>query len=56
MTPTASLLAGLACLAAWVVLAFVVRVPSGLVHALLAAGAGLLVRWLALRDTPPAPR
>jgi hypothetical protein len=39
-------------LVGWIILAFVVQVPSGLVHLLLAAGVTLLVRWIALRDAP----
>ncbi|HEX5632947.1 MAG TPA: hypothetical protein VFX50_06945 [Gemmatimonadales bacterium] len=54
MTPTVSLLLGTALLAAWLVLTFVVPTGTGLVHALLAAGVLLLVRWIALRDGAPA--
>ncbi len=39
-----TLLAAVAALVLWVVLAFVVHVPSGWVHLLLAAGVLLLVR------------
>jgi uncharacterized membrane protein len=39
-----SLVLGLLCLILWVVLAFVVPVGAGWVHALLAAGVLLLVR------------
>lgn len=39
-----TLVAAVAALVAWVVLAFVVRVPAGWVHLFLAAGVLLLVR------------
>ncbi|HEX5819856.1 MAG TPA: hypothetical protein VFY20_13300 [Gemmatimonadales bacterium] len=52
MTPKLSLLVALPVLLAWTVLTFIVGTPSGWVHALLAAGVLLLVRWLALRDEP----
>jgi uncharacterized membrane protein len=52
MPPKLSLLAALPALLAWTVLTFIVGTPSGWVHALLAAGVLLLVRWLALKDEP----
>lgn len=48
MSPTVSLVAGVASLLLWVVLAFVMPVASGVVHLLLAAGTVLLIRWYAL--------
>lgn len=54
MTPKLSLLVAVPALLAWAVLTFVLAVPSGWVHALLAAGVLLLLRWLALRDDPAA--
>ena len=50
MTPTVSLAVAVAALLAWATLTFVVPVGTGLVHALLAVGVLLLVRWIALRD------
>ena len=52
MPQSFTLLAALALLAAWIVLTFVTPLGVGAVHLLLAAGVTLLVRWLALRDTP----
>jgi uncharacterized membrane protein len=52
MTPKLSLLVALPALLAWIVLTFIVGTPSGWVHALLAAGVLLLVRWMALKDEP----
>jgi hypothetical protein len=54
MSLTATLVLALVSLVLWVVLAFVVPVGAGAVHLLLAAGTTLLVRWIALRDTPGA--
>jgi len=48
-----TLAAALVSLIAWVVFAFILKVGSGAIHLLLAAGATLLVRWWALRT--PAP-
>ena len=48
MSPAVSLVAAVASLLLWIVLAFVVAVPSGVVHLLLAAGVVFLVRWFAL--------
>ncbi|MDH3496285.1 MAG: hypothetical protein OER21_05955 [Gemmatimonadota bacterium] len=42
-------LAAVACLGLWVVLAFVLAVPSGWVHVPLAAGALVIVRAAVLR-------
>lgn len=42
---TFALPAALLALALWAVLAFVVQVPAGAVHLLLALGATLLVYW-----------
>lgn len=44
-----TLLAAVASLAAWVVFAFILKVGSGAINLLLAAGGILLVRWWALR-------
>ena len=52
MSPRLSLLLAVPLLLVWAVLTFVVGTPSGWIHALLAAGVLLLVRWLALRDMP----
>jgi hypothetical protein len=49
MSSRTSVLLAVAALALWYVLAFVVAVPSGAVHLLLAAGVMLAVRWWALR-------
>lgn len=49
MSSRNSLMLALAALVLWFVLAFVVAVPSGAVHLLLAAGVVLAVRWWALR-------
>ena len=51
MSPRTSLVAALALLVVWAVLTFVVAPATGLIHALLAAGVLLLVRWIALRET-----
>lgn len=40
----------IAALAAWIVLGFVVRVPSGWVHAFLAVGAVLVARGIVAWD------
>ena len=50
MSPRISLVAALVLPLAWAGLTFVVPPATGLIHALLAAGVLLLVRWLALRD------
>ena len=50
MPPKLSLLVALPTLLAWTVLTFLVGTPNGWVHALLAAGVLLLVRWIALKD------
>jgi uncharacterized membrane protein len=50
MPPKLSLLVALPTLLVWTVLTFVVGAPNGWVHALLAAGVLLLVRWIALKD------
>jgi len=50
MPPKLSLLVALPLLLVWTVLTFVVGTTHGWVHALLAAGVLLLVRWIALRD------
>lgn len=52
MSPKLSLLVALPALLAWSVLTFLVGTASGWVHALLAVGVLLLVRWIALRDEP----
>ncbi len=46
---TAALVLALATLVAWIILAFVVAIPSGIVHALLAVGVTLLIYWWAIR-------
>ena len=51
-----TLLGALACLVAWAALTFIVQVPSGLIHVLLAAGVILIIRWYALRDSTVAGR
>jgi hypothetical protein len=43
-----SIAGGVACLGLWIVLAFVVAIPSGWVHLPLAIGAVLIARGLAL--------
>ena len=48
MSSTVSLVAGVASLLLWILLAFVMPVASGVVHLLLAAGTVLLIRWYAL--------
>jgi len=53
MRPTLSLMLALPALLIWAILTFVVGVPTGWVHVLLAAGVLLLVRWLALRGDEP---
>ena len=40
-----SLIVAMVSLAAWIVLAFIVPVTAGAVHALLALGTTALVRW-----------
>ena len=45
----ATLAIAIVCLAAWIVLGFVVPIGIGAVHLLLAIGTLLLVRWWALR-------
>jgi hypothetical protein len=50
-----TLLASLACLAAWVVLVFITPVGLGIVHLLLGLGAVLWVRWWALRPLDGKP-
>lgn len=52
MPQSLTLSLAIVALVGWIILAFVVQVPSGLVHLLLAAGVTLLVRWIALRDAP----
>lgn len=47
-------LAAATCLAVWIVLAFVVAVPSGWVHALLAVGVLVLVRAIVSADAERA--
>jgi len=49
----ATLVASIACLGAWVLLAYVRPVGLGVVHLLLAAGAALWIRWWALRPVGP---
>lgn len=49
MSSRAALVLALLSLAAWFILAFVVRLEVGAVHLLLAAGVGLAIRWWALR-------
>jgi hypothetical protein len=49
MSSRATLFLSLAALAAWFVLAFVIRVQAGAVHLLLGAGVILAVRWWAIR-------
>ena len=44
-----TLLAALATLVLWIILAFVVALPTGLIHVLLALSVTLLVRWYALQ-------
>lgn len=46
MSPT--LVAAIVSLVLWVVLAFVLRLPSGVVHLPLAIGTTLWVRWWAV--------
>ncbi len=50
------LLAAVLLLAAWFVLTFVIPLGLGIVHLLLAVGLTLLIRWWALRDSPPSNR
>ncbi|MEK6688712.1 MAG: hypothetical protein AABZ01_09670 [Gemmatimonadota bacterium] len=50
------LLAALVLIAAWFVLTFVLPLGLGIVHILLAVGLTLLIRWWALRDSPPSSR
>ncbi len=45
----ATLAIAIVCLAAWIVVGFVVPIGIGAVHLLLAIGSLLLVRWWALR-------
>lgn len=47
-SPTLALAAAVLSLILWIVLAFVVAVPAGAVHLLLALGATLLVYWWAV--------
>ena len=54
MSPRLSLLVAVPMLLVWLVLTYFVGTPSGWVHALLAVGVLLLVRWIALRDGEPA--
>jgi hypothetical protein len=49
-----SILGGVACLGVWIVLAFVVAIPSGWVHLPLAVGVGLIARGLVLAQPPGA--
>jgi hypothetical protein len=44
-----TLVIAIACLALWIVFAFVIPIGVGAVHLLLAVGTVLLVRWWALR-------
>ena len=49
MTPARwSALGAVVCLVLWIVLAFVVAIPSGWVHAALALGSVLIARAIAL--------
>jgi hypothetical protein len=48
MSPAVSLIAAVAALLLWLVLAFAVPVTAGAVHLLLAAAVVLFVRWYAL--------
>ena len=50
------LIGAIVALVAWFVLTFVIKTGLGLVHALLAAGVVLLIRWWALRYPAPDQR
>ena len=51
-----TLLAGLVLIVAWVVFTFILKVGSGAVGLLLAAGATLVVRWWALKPPVGEPQ
>lgn len=48
MPQALTLVLAILTLAAWVVLAFILKTGSGAIHLLLAVGVTLLVRWIAL--------
>ncbi len=52
MTSRSALIAGVVALAAWVVLAFVMTIPSGWVHLPLAVGAMLIAVAIVLSPVP----
>ena len=52
MPQALTLAAAVVALVLWVVFAFILKVGPGAIHLLLALGATLLVRWIALRPSP----
>ncbi|MFI5235724.1 MAG: hypothetical protein ACHQXA_08440 [Gemmatimonadales bacterium] len=48
MSQALTLVVAIVALAVWVLFAFILKVGNGAIHLLLALGATLLVRWIAL--------